>query len=109
MQMDISLFLLDADHDAVQVLVLRLDIFLGPRNKHFPCLEDVARLVFVGNGNRYDIEFPEVLDEIAGPAHVEHLEQPLFRNIYAVLGATGTLGNPDGALSGRDGFPDILG
>ena len=96
--MHIPLLLLDADHDALQVLILCLDILLGPGNEHFTGFQDVTRLVFIGDTERNDIEFQEVLHKIAGSAHVEHFQEPLFGGVNTVLRPPLPLGNPDRSL-----------
>ena len=107
-QMDIALLLLDAEHDALQVLVLRLDILLRAGNQDLARLQDVARLVFVGDAQRNDVQFAEILQEILLSAHVEHLEQTLLGHIRTVFRPSLLLGDPDRTLAAGDRVADIL-
>ena len=101
-QVNVALRLGNAGDDADEVLVRRLYVLLLAGNEQFPGLGDVARLIFVGNAGRNDVEFLEIGLEICLAAHIEHLQQALFRNVESILGATLTLCQPDGTLAARN-------
>ena len=46
-KVNVAFLLLDAGHDTYEILLRPLDIFLCAGNEKFPCLHDIARLVFV--------------------------------------------------------------
>ena len=107
--MHVALPLLDAQHDALQVLILRLDILLRAGDKDFAGLQDIAGFVFIRDAERNDVQFQEILHEILRSAHVEHFQEALFGDVDAVLRPSLPLGDPDGTLPGSDGLSDVLG
>ena len=108
-EMDIPLLLLDTGKYAVQILTRSLYIFLRPGDQQLTRLEYIARLNLVRNTHRYDIEVLEIFPEIGCPAHVQHLQQALLRNVCPVFRPSLALCEPDGAFLFRDVQPDILG
>ena len=73
----------------------------------FLCLEVVAGVVLVADGERDDIEFPEALDGGSGSSHGEHLEDAILGVVAAVLGTAFALGYPEVFLLGGDGVVDV--
>ena len=93
--MNVTLLLPDAHNNAVQILRLGLHILLGSGDQYLTSLADVARLIFIGDAQRDDVQLGEVLREGFGTAHVQHLEESLLRRVDAVLRASLSLCQPD--------------
>ena len=103
-----SLPLHDACHDAVQVLTGLLRIFRVLRLIQFQGFQHLARLPFVGDGHRYDVQFRQCLHAVFVLAHAEHLYNALVRAVYAVLRPSVALGNPHRLALFPDGIADIF-
>ena len=106
--MDVAFVLANAGEYAVEVFLRLLDIGAALAQQKFPGLAAVAGFVFVGNAERHDVEFVEVLLEAAFPAHVEHLQQALLGLVHAVFGPAFLLGYPDGRGAGGDGLAYVF-
>ena len=107
-EMNISLLLLDSGHNAYEVFLRCLHIFLSTGNQLFPNLHYVARFIFVRYAERNYIQFLEIGREILGSTHIQHLEKALLGGVYAVFGTALALCNPDRTLSTCNTGPYIL-
>ena len=62
----------------------------------------VARIIFVRNGKRNDIQFLKIGDDVSIAAHRQHFQNAILRDVIRVLGTSLTLGYPDGLLLFRN-------
>ena len=62
----------------------------------FFCFEEVAGVVFVGDGDGYDVEVHEVCEDIGLSSHVEHFEDAGLCFVVGVFGSSFALCDPDG-------------
>ena len=105
-----SLGLGNASEDAVKVFARFLDIGLaGTLGIQFQGLELVTRLPFIGNGQRDNVQIGQGLHAVFCSGEIEHLDNPLVREVYSVLGAAIALGNPHALLLLRYGITDVFG
>ena len=67
----------------------------------------IARVVFVGNRNRDDVQCREIADDVLFARHVEHLEDAGLRAVVRILRASFALGNPDRLVCFLDRVVDV--
>lgn len=71
------------------------------------CLQVIAGIVLVRDGNRDDVQRREVADDVLSARHVEHLEDAGLRAVVRILGAAFALGDPDRLVRFFDGMVDV--
>ena len=99
----------NARQNAVQVLSRLFDIRLtGTLGIEFQGLELIARLPFVGDGQRSDVQLFQGLYAVFPARKVEHLDNSLVRQIHTVFGTAVSLGNPHALFLLGNGVADVF-
>ena len=75
--------------------------------RHFARFKQVARLVFVTHGHRYDVQLGQRSELVARSRKCEHLYKCGFGSVQSVFCAAISLCNPYRRASVYDGMPDV--
>ena len=106
--MHTSLRLKNTCKDTVQILAWLLDIFHLLTLIEFDGFQNVARLPFVRDGYRQDVQLTQGSNLILLLAHTEHLDDALIGLIVTILSSAIALCYPHGLMLLSDGVTDIL-
>ena len=108
LEVDTSLVAEDARLHVDQVilrcfLVFRVIAF----DLEFLCFQEVAGVIFIGDGGRDDVQLFQPVDEAAFTSHRQHLQYAVLGAVVGVLGSAFPLGNPYIFMFFRDGIVDV--
>ena len=73
------------------------------------CLEEVAGVVLIADGEWHDVEVDEAVEHVALPTEDQHLQDALLRAIVGVLGASLPLCDPEVLMLFGDGEVHVTG